>query len=262
MAIWTINNFAVNYVHRGIMKSHEDKSVLFALSQIQNPSISNSSETVEAVDKLGTPAVEYDRAKTVEFSAENAFFDLGLFANQVGTVKKEASEISTIEAPMFDVFTIEDASATLTLSETPIDGFVTVNLMNADGALGQAFMQGTPAAAGKFALSDKELTPPTDLVKGDVIMVCYTYAASKGVVVVNSANNFPKAGEFILEVLGTNLCSKKDVHAYIVFPNFKLSATFDWNIQTDGVHPFSGKALQDYCDNEKLLYKIIIPGEN
>ena len=29
----------------------------------------------------------------------------------------------------------------------------------------------------------------------------------------------------------------------------------------DGAHPFSGKAQQDYCDKEKRLFSIVIPGD-
>lgn len=51
------------------------------------------------------------------------------------------------------------------------------------------------------------------------------------------------------------------VHAYVIFNNFKLSPDFDWSIQTDGAHPFSGKAQQAYCDKEKRLFSIVIPSE-
>ena len=50
---------------------------------------------------------------------------------------------------------------------------------------------------------------------------------------------------------------KKDV----IFNNAKLSPDFDWNIQTDSTHPFSMKAQQDYCDREKRLFSIVIPGD-
>ena len=33
------------------------------------------------------------------------------------------------------------------------------------------------------------------------------------------------------------------------------------SIATDGAHPFSGKAQQDYCDKEKRLFSIVIPGD-
>ena len=51
--------------------------------------------------------------------------------------------------------------------------------------------------------------------------------------------------------------SSKDV----IFDNFKISPDFDWSVATDGTHPFSGKAQQDYCDREKKLFSIVIPGE-
>lgn len=43
------------------------------------------------------------------------------------------------------------------------------------------------------------------------------------------------------------------IYAYVIFNNFKLSPDFDWSIATDGAHPFSGRAQQDYCDKEKRL---------
>jgi len=65
-----------------------------------------------------------------------------------------------------------------------------------------------------------------------------------------------------MEVLGCDVCDQTSlVYAYIVFPNFKLSPDFDWSIATDGAHPFSGKAQQDYCDKQKKLFSVIIPGD-
>ena len=42
-----------------------------------------------------------------------------------------------------------------------------------------------------------------------------------------------------------------------IFNNFKISPDFDWSIATDGSHPFSGKAQQDYCDKEKRLELLV-----
>lgn len=54
---------------------------------------------------------------------------------------------------------------------------------------------------------------------------------------------------------------KLSVYAYVIFNNAKLSPDFDWSIATDGTHPFSMKAQQDYCDKEKRLFSIVIPGD-
>lgn len=49
------------------------------------------------------------------------------------------------------------------------------------------------------------------------------------------------------------------IYAYVIFPNAKLSPDFDWSIATDSVHPFSLRAMQQYCDKEKALFQIVIP---
>jgi hypothetical protein len=90
----------------------------------------------------------------------------------------------------------------------------------------------------------------------------YEYKAKEAVEVVNSATNFPTGCKFVMEVLGCDVCDQTNlIYAYVVFPNFKLSPDFDWSVATDGTHPFSGKAQQDYCDREKKLFSIIIPGD-
>ena len=86
------------------------------------------------------------------------------------------------------------------------------------------------------------------------MFVMYEYETENAVEVVNSATNFPVGCKFIMEVLGCDVCDQTNlVYAYVIFNNFKLSPDFDWSIQTDGSHPFSGKAQQDYCDKEKRL---------
>ena len=94
------------------------------------------------------------------------------------------------------------------------------------------------------------------------MFVMYEYETEKAVEVVNSAKNFPVGCKFIMEVLGCDVCDQTNlVYAYVIFNNAKLSPDFDWSIATDGTHPFSMKAQQDYCDREKRLFSIVIPGD-
>ena len=75
----------------------------------------------------------------------------------------------------------------------------------------------------------------------------------------NNASDFPKAGKFVLEVIGKDTCDKTATYvAYIVFPNAKLKTDMDLNFTSDGGHPFSMQMMQDYCDLEKRLYNIYI----
>ena len=90
----------------------------------------------------------------------------------------------------------------------------------------------------------------------------YEYESQNAVAVSGDAVNFPKAGKFIMEVLGTDVCDPTTlIHAYIIFPNAKLDANVDITFATDGTHPFTLKANQAYCDSKKTLFSIVIPQE-
>ena len=257
-----MNNFVIDRVVRGVALSQTDDSVMFALNQITNPSLSCSSESTDAVDALGVPIATFYRAKNAEFSAENAIYDMNLMATQVGSAKQVASDSEKIVTPAFETIDIDGSSATYTLKHVPLEEIKNVYALNGDGTLGTVFTKSTSASASNFAIRGSTLTPPTGLKKGDQLFVIYEYEAAQAVSVMNSANNFPTACKLVLEVLGCDVCDQtKLVFAYIIFPNFKLSPDFDWNIQTDGTHPFSGKAMQEYCDKDKKLFQIIVPGD-
>lgn len=260
MANVNLNNFIIDRVLRGVAQSHTDDSVLFAITQIQNPSLTCSSESVDAVDALGTPVSTFYRSKSAEFSAENAMFDMNLMAVQVGAEKKVASASSKILTPAFEKIT--GATAT-TLKHTPKALPTYCYALNGDGTLGKKYTKGETAGADTFIVATSgdttTFTPPTGLAADTELLVIYEYESDSGVSVTNSAKKFPKGCKFTLEVLGCDVCDQTNLlFAYLIFPNFKLSPDFDWSIQTDGAHPFSGKAMQEYCAKENKLFEIII----
>lgn len=257
-----INNFVVDRVLRGVMLSHTDGSAMFSINQITNPQLTVSSESTDAVDALGVPIQTFYRAKNAEFSAENALFDINLMAVQSGATKRVASSEKKIVTPAFETIDIDGTSATYTLKHTPVVAPERVYLLNPDSTLGTVYTKSTSATASAFAITGSIITPPTGLKAGDQLFVIYDYEATEAVSVVNSAQNFPTGGKFVMEVLGTDVCdSTKLIYAYLLFPNFKLSPDFDWTISTDSTHAFSGKAQQDYCSRDKQLFQLIIPGD-
>ena len=260
MANGNLNNFIIDRVLRGVAQSHTDDSVLFAITQIQNPSLTCSSESVDAVDALGTPVSTFYRSKTAEFSAENAMFDMNLMAVQVGAEKKVASASSKILTPAFEK--VSGATATV-LKHTPKVLPTYCYALNGDGTLGTKYTKADAASATAFAIATSgnatTLTPPTGLAEDVELLVIYEYESESGISVANSAKKFPKGCKFTLEVLGCDVCDQTNLlFAYLIFPNFKLSPDFDWSIQTDGAHPFSGKAMQEYCARDNKLFEIII----
>lgn len=252
-----LNNFVIDRVLRGVAQSHTDQSVLFAITQIQNPSLTCSSESTDAVDALGTPVATFYRSKTAEFSAENAMFDMNLMAVQVGAEKKVADANNKILTPAFDKIEIKAGTNTYNLKHTPETAPGFCYALNGDGTLGTKYTKASAASETSFAVDGTTFTPPTKAT-GELLVI-YEYKSEAGISVANSAKNFPKGCKFTLEVLGCDVCDQTNLlFAYLIFPNFKLSPDFDWSIQTDGAHPFSGKAMQEYCDREKKLFEIII----
>ncbi len=250
-----INNFVIDRVIRGVALSQKDDSVLFSINQMQNVSLNCASESTDAVDALGTPIATFYRAKSAEFSAENAIFDMNLMATQLGTTKKVASTTAKITAPAMESFVYGEGSHTL--KHTPKAAPNEIYMLNGDSTFGKKFIKGEAASASAFAITGNNLALPTGLKADDELFIMYDYEAENAVEVVNSATEFPVGCKFIMEVLGCDVCDQTTlVHAYIIFNNFKLSPDFDWSIATDGAHPFSGKAQQAYCDKEKRLEMI------
>ena len=245
-----MNNFVIDRILRAVGKSKAG-DVLFAINQVTNPSLSVTSETAEAVDALGSRIAVFNRAKSCEFSAENALFDMGLMAVQAGS-KDGVIRGAVKEVPAFD--SIENGK----LAHTPVPAdAVKIYEVNGDGSFGAEVKKSADGGTdGGFVL---EGTTVTGLADGKQYMAVYEYDATEAIAVVNSASEFPNACELILEVLGCDVCDQeKLIYAYLIFPNFKISPDLDWSIATDGTHPFSGMAMQNYCDTKKELYRLVI----
>lgn len=223
-----INNFVIDRVTRGVALSQKDDSVLFSINQMQNVSLNCASESTDAVDALGTPIATFYRAKSAEFSAENAIFDMNLMATQLGTAKKVASPGSKITAPAMESFTY--GTGNYELKHTPKTVPNEIYVLNGDSTFGKKFVKGTAASDSEFAITNKTLALPTGLSATDELFVMYDYETDSAVEVVNSATEFPVGCKFIMEVLGCDVCDQTTlVHAYVIFNNFKLSPDFDWS---------------------------------
>jgi hypothetical protein len=211
-----LNNFVIDRVVRGIATDMKTGDVLFSINQITNPSLNCAAESSDAVDALNVPIATFYRAKTAEFSAENALFDMNLLATQAGTTKKVASAEKKIVAPCFQTIDVT-ASTTYTLSHTPKEKTTPkVYVLNGDGTLGEKIELDTNAAARKVAISGTTLTlvvGEAGYKAGDQLFVMYEYEAdgtdkNGAVEVANSANNFPVGCKFVMEILGADVCDQ------------------------------------------------------
>lgn len=265
MANFDVNNFIIDHILRGLMTSSADGSLMWSINQITDPSLSVTSETAEAVDALGSPITTFNRGKKAEFSANNSMFDLGLFAAQNGVDKEIATDTEKIEVPAFETIKVPTVVTTpVTLAHTPKTIPTEIYLLKGDGTMGEKLVYNATSGTGKFTYDEAShaITFPSAAIAGTEYFVQYTYESERAVAVTGDAINFPKAGKFIMEVLGTDVCDPSTlIHAYIIFPNAKLDANVDISFTTDGNHPFKLQAQQAYCDSKKTLFQIVIPDE-
>lgn len=260
-----VNNFVIDHVLRGIM-TKKNGEYMWSINQITNPSLNVAlSDTAQAVDALGTVIQEFDRGRSAEFSAENSLFDLSLYAAQMGRDVEIASATATITVPAFEEIEVAGTDGeTYVTKKTPLEAVVKIYALNGDDTMGAAYVAGTAASDTEFAYDEEShtITLPTGLTAGSRLFVMYEYASEEATAVTANAIDFPKAGKFVLEVLGTSVCDPDTlIHAYVVFPSAKLDGNVDYTFATDGTHPFVIRAMQNYCDKEKKLFSIIIPEE-
>ena len=246
------------------MTSTADGSVMYSINQIEEPSLNITSDEVTAVDALGTTIATYNRAKNAEFSASNSLFDLSLLASQMGTEKKVASSTTKLVVPIFETIDVAAGASEVTLKYEPKTGVIdAIYELKGDSTLGTKYTATSGSATtDKFVYdnSSKKISLPTSITEECQIFVMYEYESENAVAVTGTATEFPKAGKFVLEVLGNDVCDPTTlIYAYIVFPNAKLDSNIDLTFTTEGKHPFTLKCQQNYCDKDKKLFEIIIP---
>ena len=268
-----ISNLVIDRILRGVMFNDTTREALWSVSQISSFSISVTTDSQDAVDASGTPIMTFYRAKQCEITAENALWDLTLFAAQGGGDQALVSSSSTnkFNVPIFDEVELTSAT-TATLTHTPVlpagETYAVpyVYILNGDGSMGKKLVAGASADTGVFSQAGAVLTfAAGDLAVGDTIIAFYDYeangtAGSQAVKLTNTAKDFPKAGKFVLEVLCCDPCSKSDLYyAYLIMPSASLAPDVDVDFSTDATHSFTLRAQQAYCDKNKVLYSLVVP---
>lgn len=269
-----LSTVLIDHIIRGVMQDKATKEVMWGLTQITEPRLEGSVESQDIVDFLNSPIASLDRAKTLTFSGSNALFDLSLLAAQFGGTRNFSSSSNTFTAPAFEEFTVKYSASgggTVTLKHTPVGtgaaGIPYIYRLDKMGNAVEKYAYGAEAAANIFTFSGTTLTYPTGIVTANnpeaTFLVIYDYTANesdKALEIVNSGDKFPKAGMFTMEALFRDNCNQETCYyGYLQLPNAKLDGNFNINITPDGKHPFSMRALQDYCSSDKKLCRVIIP---
>lgn len=254
---FNIDNIVINRAIAGTMFDKTTSEPLFYLNQITDPSLECTGEAADVVDAAGIKIASFDRSKAATLSGSSALVNLGLAAAQFGGEKKVASATNMIEAPQREILTVSKGKMTLT--GTPNAPITFINEMTKDGGLGIPYsLKGSvEGATHEFEIVDNEIT--VTAADGTKFIVFYKTDIIEGVAIENNADVFAKGGEFVLEVLLADICDTSKVfHGYVVFYNAKMSneTTIDFN--NEATHGFSIEAMQDYCDENKRLFDIIV----
>ena len=265
MANHNLNNIIVDRVLRGVFSDKND-NIIFALNQVQDLSLNQTSESQEITDALGVSIAELMRAKALEASANNAIYDFGLLASQYGTDKVTATADKKVVTPTMESFEVAGAGAEggakYTLKHAPKAAPTAIYALNGDSTLGAKYVPGSAASATDFVY-DKDtytITLPTGLTDGTEMFVMYEYETENAIEIVNSSDKFAKMGKMVFECLVYDVCDvETKMFAYLILPKFQLSNDFDWSIGGDNQqHSFSGKAMVDYCAKDKAMLRVVV----
>lgn len=249
---FTLDDIIIDRVQYGFAEDFEGNP-LYVLTQLQDANINITAESTDAVDNTGSLIKRFWRAKTGEFTANNAMINL----NIIGAASGEGKKVATTEAPidMPRIITVK-AGTKVTLTDY-VDGTVKVNAFNTNGSMGKEYTKDTTANATSFSLaSDGLLTPPTDN-ETSIYIVKYNRKVKSGVYVVNKADKFPQTVKLTLKALAVDPCHADTLRAvYIVLPSFQVSPEIEISLTTDGQLPYSGSLQVDYCSADKSLYEV------
>ena len=237
---------------------------MWTATQIKDPTLECGSETVYSTDAIGSNIMAFDRSKSAKFSFSNALMHLDVLASQLGTEKKVVSETAkrTMTCVEFLKVDVTDG-AKVTLSHKPIEEAEGVPFKYLDkvdtglAAVATYELGSTPTK--NFSVSERVVTLPTEpkWAAGDVVAVKYKYEAVAGVVIEDNANEYGEAGEFVVEAFCYNPCDKANKKLLnIVFPNAKEDANFSLTITNELTHPVTINAMQDYCSENKCLFRV------
>lgn len=124
----------------------------------------------------------------------------------------------------------------LSLSKTPTGAIVSVFKLNPDGTNGIEYTLGTPATNPlEFSLSGKDLTFNTAVVNGTQFRVYYKVTTATDAKTVKvTADQFGKSFRVAIDVLVTDIYTKKAYAGQLSIPNAKFEDNFNLSFSSDG----------------------------
>lgn len=234
--------------------------MLFRLTQLEDPTLTCTSEGEEVTDALGSVITTLYRSKKATFSATNSLVSLDLAAAQYGTKKEVAEAGKEIVTRTFETITIPDAATTVKLAHKPANkDDVKFIYSIANGELGKSYKAGANASNTEFVVAENgTITLPTGLT--GKIYVEYEFKTENAVRIVNKASKFPEAAKVVIYAIFRDACNENVVYSgVIVCPKAKFNPeSVELALTSTGKHAFELNMMKDYCEDDGDLFTIIV----
>ena len=234
--------------------------MLFRLTQLEEPTLTCTSEGEEVTDALGSVITTLYRSKKATFSATNSLVSLDLAAAQYGTKKEVADTGKEIVTRTFETITIPDSATTVKLAHKPANkDDVKFIYSIANGELGKSYTAGANASTTEFVVAeDGTITLPTGLT--GKIYVEYEFKTENAVRIVNKASKFPEAAKVVIYAILRDACNENVVYSgVIVCPKAKFNPeSVELALTSTGKHAFELNMMKDYCEDDGDLFTIIV----
>lgn len=234
--------------------------MLFRLTQLEEPTLTCTSEGEEVTDALGSVITTLYRSKKATFSATNSLVSLDLAAAQYGTKKEVAETGNEIVTRTFETITIPDSASTVKLAHKPANkDDVKFIYSIANGELGKSYKAGASANETDFVIDEQgTITLPTGLT--GKIYVEYEFKTENAVRIVNKASKFPEAAKVVIYAIFRDACNENVVYSgVIVCPKAKFNPeSVELALTSTGKHAFELNMMKDYCEDDGDLFTIIV----
>lgn len=249
----------------------EDGSLLFALEELQNATISNTEETQDITGKNGRRLDIIKQNKATSVTAANGLISAGLMATQTGGTYEFVNELEvshnetiTITDPelaytSYSAVGLAGAEIKALVRETPGGMLDTINQLK----------QGATAEAGVFTYDPVTRAlgfAPDEFEVGDKIRVYYD-CMTKGARVDNPTDAYSGLAHLIVDVQVRDRCGKT-FHGQFDFPKASINGNFDIKAgEEQSVHNFEAEALASIgsCDantanKQSVFYTFVVFG--
>lgn len=236
------------------------KDIICRLTQLEDPTLTCTSEADEVTDAQGAPISRLYKNKQAKFSATNSLISLNLAAAQYGTTKQVADNKNQIIVPTYDLLDIDNGKVKLKNKPADISKVTKIYVVE-KGRLGKAYTAGSAASDTEFLIAeDGTITVPTTVTSGKVY-VEYEYSSENAMKIVNKASEFPSTVRTRVYCYFRDKCDDNKLYSGIIVANrSKLNPeSIELALTSTGKHSFEIDMLKDYCDEENdELFTIIV----